>query len=48
MPGGATTEVAGQNDMVRSDEEEPDRSSCDKGRSGGAAKASVDATHAGA
>ena len=47
-PGEAPTGVEGQADIVRSDEAEPERFSCDKGRSGGADKASVDATDAGA
>jgi hypothetical protein len=47
--GGATTaEMVGQNGIVKSKAVLPDRSSCDKGRSIGAADASVDATDAGA
>ncbi len=44
--GAATAGRDGQKDIVNSKAEEPDRSSCVEGRSGGAAKASVDATDA--
>jgi hypothetical protein len=46
--GAATDNKEGQKDVVKSKAEEAERSSCVKGRSGGAAEASVDATDAGA
>ena len=44
----AGTPIEGGNDIVRSDVEDAERSSWDKGRCGKAAKATEDATNAGA